>query len=108
MTVIGSRFGVWVVSAAMLAASLTGCESGSRGSCTGAEIDYAATAHGQATPSEALAALLDKRPHGLPATGWQRHSSAKDQVVFRSGSSRISVFQVADTSWLVDSYTFCG
>jgi hypothetical protein len=108
MTMIGARLGAGMVSAAILAVSLTGCGSGSGGSCTGAEIDYVANAHGQATPGSTLAAFLRKQPHGLPATGWQRKSSSKDQVVFRSGSSRVTVFQVADTSWLVDSYMFCG
>jgi hypothetical protein len=110
---IGRRLGVAVVSGAILAASLTGCGSGSGSSgsgagsrCTGAEIDYVANAHGKATPGAALTALLHRR--SLPVTGWQRHDSAKDQVVYRSGSSRVTVFQVADTSWLVDSYSFCG
>jgi hypothetical protein len=113
MTMIVRRLGVAVVSGAILAASLIGCGSGSgsggsgAGSgCTGAELDYVANAHGKATPDAARMALL--RSRSLPVTGWQRHDTAKDQVVYQSGSSRITVFQVADASWLVDSYSFCG
>jgi hypothetical protein len=112
MTMIVRRLGVGVVSAAILAGSLTGCGSGSgsraaSGSgCTAIEFDFAANPHGQATPGQALTDLLHRR--SLPTTGWQRHDTAKDQVVYRSGSSRVTVFQVADASWLVDSYSFCG
>jgi hypothetical protein len=108
MTVISVRVGVVVVSSAILTASLTGCGSASGHPCSGAAVDYGSNAHGEATPNAALVALLDKQQHGPPASAWRRDSSTKAQVIFQSGSSRVSVFQVPDTSWVVDEYTFCG
>jgi hypothetical protein len=105
MTMTDKRLATGVMSSAILAASLTGCGSGSN--CSGATLDYGTSAHGEVTPSKALTTLLAKHPQGLPASGWKRDSNSTVNVVFRSGSSQVSVFQVPDTSWVVDHYTSC-
>jgi hypothetical protein len=113
MTGMPNRVGVAAVVLAGLA--LAGCDasaspesgSGSHNQCSGTSIDFAAGAHGAATPRKALAAYLRTPPPGLPAGGWQRESTVPGGVVFRSGAGKVDLVRVSDGSWLVDEYTVC-
>jgi hypothetical protein len=91
---------------ALVAAPLAGC-GGSGTSCSGSSIDYGRSAHGAATPRDALTAYLRRPPHGLPTGGWRRDSTVEGGVTFHSGASKVELVQATDRSWLVDGYQAC-
>jgi hypothetical protein len=79
----------------------------SAGDCTGEAIDYAASAHGRASASDALAAYLRDNRRQFPQRGWALGSSSGALTTFVAGRSNIETTKLSDGSWVVTGYSAC-